>query len=76
MKVDLENQNNRLVIAALVNMVESEGLTVRETYKRIDDIKNEIYFALKEVEQQKAPGDNGRKEIQTATWMKAKEETK
>lgn len=53
--IDLDNQNNRLVIAAFVNMVESEGLTVHEAFDRVDAIKNEIYFALKEAEQQKAP---------------------
>lgn len=52
-RIDTDNHNNRLIIAALLGMVEDEGLTPQESYARMNDVKNQIHFALIEAEQQR-----------------------
>lgn len=49
MNIDMNNQNNQLIIAALAGMVEDEGITPREAFERLEEIKRQTYFGLMEI---------------------------
>lgn len=50
-KFDKDNQFQRLVIAALVGMVETEGLSPHEAFEVLDEIKSNTFHALSQIEQ-------------------------
>lgn len=47
--INTNNFNNQLIIAALTGMVEDEGMTPREAFIRLDEIKKDTYSALMEI---------------------------
>ncbi|WP_393965769.1 hypothetical protein [Exiguobacterium sp. S22-S28] len=47
--IDINNHHNQLIVAALAGMVEDEGLTPREAFIRLDEIKKDTYSALMEI---------------------------
>ncbi|GAK12224.1 hypothetical protein [Geomicrobium sp. JCM 19039] len=49
MRIDQNNKNVQLIIAALASMVQDEGKTPREAFKVLEDIKQDTYFALAEM---------------------------
>jgi len=55
-KFDQSNQNQRLIIAALVNMID-EGFSARETFQILEEIKINIWSALKELEMELNPNE-------------------
>ncbi len=52
-KLDEKNINHGLVITGLLQMVEDDGLTPREAFEVLEDIKRNTYSALTEVYHEK-----------------------
>ncbi len=48
-KLDLNNLNVGFVITGLVGMVEDDGLTPREAFILLDEIKRETWHALTDI---------------------------
>lgn len=46
---DLNNINVGFVITGLVGMVEDDGLTPREAFQLLDEIKNQTWSALTDI---------------------------
>jgi len=55
-KFDQSNQNQQLIIAALANMID-EGFSARETFEVLEEIKINIWSALKELEMELNPNE-------------------
>jgi hypothetical protein len=50
--LDLKNINVGFVITGLLGMVENDGLSPREAFQLLDEIKNQIYFALMDIKKE------------------------
>lgn len=48
-KVDLNNLNVGFVITGLIGMVEDDGLTPREAFILLDEIKSQTWHALMDI---------------------------
>lgn len=48
-KVDMKNINVGFVITGLLGMVEDDGLTVREAFMLLDEIKQQTWSALNDI---------------------------
>lgn len=47
--IDLNNHHIQLIVAAMAGMVEEEGMTPREVFERLEEIKSQTYFALMDI---------------------------
>jgi hypothetical protein len=56
-KVDTHNMNVKLVIAGLAGMVDDDGMTAREALSLLDEIKNQTWSALVQMENEKKVGN-------------------
>lgn len=48
-KLDLKNTNHQILISALVGLID-DGYTAREVLELMEDCKNQLFFALREIE--------------------------
>jgi len=55
-KFDQSDPNQQLIIAALANMID-EGFSARETFQILEEIKINIWSALKELEMELNPNE-------------------
>ncbi|MGG1481446.1 hypothetical protein ABE402_11135 [Bacillus smithii] len=49
MKLDLNNFNQRLIIAGLTGLVEDDGLTPHDAFRLLDEIKRNTFPTLIEI---------------------------
>lgn len=52
MKLDLNNVNQKLIIAGLTGLVEDEGLTPHESFQLLDEIKRNTFHALMKIKRE------------------------
>ena len=52
MKLDLNNINHQLIIAGLTGLVTDDGLTPREAFELLDEIKRQTFHALVQIKQE------------------------
>jgi len=55
-KFNQSDPNQQLIIAALANMID-EGFSARETFQILEEIKINIWSALKELEMELKPNE-------------------
>lgn len=48
-KLDFKNINHQIVISALAGLID-DGYTAREVLELMEDCKNQLFFALREME--------------------------
>lgn len=48
-KIDFKNTNHQMLISALAGLIDN-GYTAREVLELMDDCKNQLFFALQEME--------------------------
>lgn len=58
MKMDLNNFNHQMVIAALIGMVEDDGLSPREAFMVLDDIKKNTFHTLMDIRKEGGNADD------------------
>lgn len=48
-KLDMTNANHQMLISALAGLID-DGYTAREVLELLEDCKNKLFFALREME--------------------------
>lgn len=48
-KIDFKNTNHQMLISALAGLID-DGYTAREVLELMEDCKNQLFFALREME--------------------------
>ena len=51
-KMEDSKNGTAFVITGLMHMIEEEGLTTRQAFEILEDIKHQTYFTLKEIEKE------------------------
>lgn len=51
--LDLTNWNVKLIIAGLAGLVEDDGMTMREAFEAVEEIKRQTWSALLQMENEK-----------------------
>jgi hypothetical protein len=54
-KLDFNNRNHQLIVAALTNMVE-EGQTPHSAFETLEDIKRNVFHALMTIHKERKDG--------------------
>ncbi len=49
-QIDRDNYNNRLIMSGIIGMIEDEGMSLQEAYKRIDEIKDHVSLVFIEAQ--------------------------
>lgn len=58
-KLDLTKRSHQIIVGTMASMVEDEGLTPREVFEVLEDIKNQTWPALSEIyHERKQPLDH------------------
>jgi len=55
-RLDLNNRHHQLIVGALAAMVDHDGLTPREAFEVLEDIKRQTYQSLMEIVQGQCDG--------------------
>lgn len=50
MKLDINNEHHQLIISACAGLVMEEGYTAREVMELLENAKNDLWSALKQIE--------------------------
>jgi len=52
MKIDLNNINHQLIVAGITGLVTDDGLTPREVFELLEEIKRQTFHALVQIKQE------------------------
>ncbi len=53
LKLDLDNRNHQIIVAALASLVEDEGHSPRDVMALLEDIKKNTFHALMEISRER-----------------------
>lgn len=51
-KLDLNNPLHQIIVGTLVSLVENQKYTAREVFELMEDVKNQTFFSLLEIQKE------------------------